>query len=557
MDVAGPRLSLAYYTAIAAASFLAYSNTFTNGFVWDDASSFLRHGTVQQPSRFVQLFREDQHAYGRGQGNFYRPLVATSFMADYAIARKPHADTGLRGDPGPFVFHVQSVAWHAAAACLLALLLTRLSVPPFPAAALAAIYALHPLHTETVAYISGRADSMAAAFMLAALGLVLSDSRRVPYTVRTSLSIVCFAAALLSKESAFIYPVLLFLCLVFDARVKGERLKPSRLVPFFASLFALGAYAFLRVTVLNFSAEASQTPRSFSARAVDSMQALAEYVKLMCYPSALHMERSLDGFSTLHTLAGVVATLALTTGILLSVRYHRWRMALGLSWFVVTWLPISGLFPLNAPMAEHWMYVPLMGLVIAAADWITLPLVARPVFRMIGVAAAAGWIGFLLFTTVHRNRDWRDNESIYAATLRANPESLRVRYNLAVTYEDLIGNSVGAQREYARSIQQYQALTPPPAQDSELYLAMIESRLSLGRLYQQSGDYAGAERQYAALSPVPVTPASKGVLAEAALGLGQLYLATGNQDQAREQFQRAVQLEPKMSAIVRQLSGAS
>ena len=557
MGVAEPRLSLVHFAAIAAASFLAYSNTFTNGFVWDDASSFLRHETVQQPSRFVQLFREDQHAYGRGQGNFYRPLVAASFMLDYAIARKPNAEAGPPADPSPFVFHVQSVAWHAAAACLLALLFTRLSVPPLPAAALAAIYALHPLHTEAVAYISGRADSMAAAFILAALCLVLSDSRRVPYAGRVALSIACFTAALLSKESAFIYPALLLLCLVFDARAKVERLKPSRLAPFFTSMLAFGAYAFIRVTALNFSAGTDQTPQPFSARAVDSMQALAEYVKLALYPSALHMERTLDGFSTLHTLTGVAVVLALIAGISLSVRYHRWRAALGLSWFVVTWLPISGLFPLNAPMAEHWMYVPLMGLVIAAADWITLPFVARPVPRALVLTAAASWIGFLLFTTVQRNRDWCDNEFIYAATLRANPESLRVRYNLAVTYEDLAGNSVGAQREYVRLIQQYHALTPPPAQDSELYLAMIESRLSLGRIYHQSGDYSGAERQYAALSPVPVTPASKGVLAEAALGLGQLYLATGNQNQAREQFDRAIQLEPQLSPIVRQLSGPS
>ena len=68
---------------LALACVLAYANTFRGEWVWDDASSVLLHKHVRDPGKFFQLFREDQHAFGRGEGNFYRPLVSVSFMADY------------------------------------------------------------------------------------------------------------------------------------------------------------------------------------------------------------------------------------------------------------------------------------------------------------------------------------------------------------------------------------------------------------------------------------------------------------------------------------------
>ena len=74
---------------------IASANSFTGEFVWDDASSILLHKHVQDPARLGQLFREDLHAFGRGQGNFYRPMLAVSFMADYAWAFDGRMEHGL------------------------------------------------------------------------------------------------------------------------------------------------------------------------------------------------------------------------------------------------------------------------------------------------------------------------------------------------------------------------------------------------------------------------------------------------------------------------------
>ncbi len=96
---------------IAVAGVAAYINTFDGRWVWDDASSVLLHKHVQEPARLVhasltgempsgdlpaaiagavlQLYREDQHAFGRGEGNFYRPLLSTTFALDYLLSYQP------------------------------------------------------------------------------------------------------------------------------------------------------------------------------------------------------------------------------------------------------------------------------------------------------------------------------------------------------------------------------------------------------------------------------------------------------------------------------------
>ena len=113
---------------------LAYINTLDGEWVWDDASSVLLHKNVQQPGQILQLFREDQHAFGRGQGNFYRPLVATSFMADYHLSAGPSPDEyeeHTLPEISTLLFHISNMVWHLVAAILLFLLLNSLDALRF------------------------------------------------------------------------------------------------------------------------------------------------------------------------------------------------------------------------------------------------------------------------------------------------------------------------------------------------------------------------------------------------------------------------------------------
>jgi len=547
---------IAVVLLIALAALLAYANTFTGEFVWDDVSSILLHEHVQDTSKFFQLFREDQHAFGRGQGNFYRPLVAASFMLDYALS-KPAEGAEL----SPFIFHATNLFWHAAAAVLLFALLARLGAPRAVQVLAPMLYVLHPLHTEAVAYMSGRADMMSAAFMYGGLWLAVGEPRRWPGRVAQVLLVaVCFTGGLLSKESAFIFPVLAGL-LIFrpvDGSVKRWPVYARRSAPFLASLAVLAVYGVLRTTVLHFGSQAAPDT-ALGRRIVEMLQAYALYARLLIVPTGLHMERTLEGVGALTALAGALLLAGTVVLAVLAWRRGHARAGLGLVWFLVTWLPISGIFPLNAPMAEHWMYVPMAGLIWAATE--LLCMLARQPKARYGLAAAACALALaFLGLTIERNRDWHDNEAIFLATLEQNPHSTRVQYNLAVTYEDLMDNPSAARRHYEAVIDTYKEKKRAMlggGQES-FYDEELESHLSLGRIYADRRQFNQAAEHFGAVMRIEPNAANRALRATAAFGLGRCYMATGDMNRATELFKQAATGRPDLKPeIERVLSGQS
>jgi hypothetical protein len=497
--------------------------------VWDDASSVLIHQDVQDPARVAELFKKDQHAYGRGQGNFYRPLVSLSFMIDYALAG------GEAQSVSPFLFHVANLFWHALAAVLLMVLLQQLGAAVPVAAAVATVYAVHPLHTEAVTYISGRADSMAAAFMFAALALALWKPYGGPkWTVAVVASGVLFAAALLSKESALIYTPLLVLCAMASPDGKKgvvERIR-VRLVPIGLGVVVTVVYALLRSSVLSFGSDSAPRTISFAERMGEVFGAFAIYLKLVFVPTGLHMERVLDDQPLWQVVAGIVLLAAVLGGAVVAARAGRRRIAGGLGWFVLTWLPISGIFPLNAPMAEHWLYVPLAGLLWAFGEVVWL-FARRGVPARVATVAVAVIVLVFIAMSVDRNRDWQDNESIYTATLKYNPDTIRVNYNLAVTYEDIVGNPAGAQRHFRRVVDLYQAKREAEGTPEGVFWAdELDARLSLGRLYLADADFARAQNQFTSLMNDAVAVGSNDIAGKALMGIAICNIAFGQSAQS-------------------------
>lgn len=545
------RFSVLAGLALLAAGLVAYANALTADFVWDDVSSVLQHRHVQDPSKIFQLFREDQHAFGRGEGNFYRPLVSVSFMIDYALARGANPEAAPM-DVDPFLFHLTSVLWHVAASILLCAVMVRLDAPRIVAFATALLYAVHPLHTEAVAYVSGRADSMAAAFMFAALlcALVQGDSRR--RLIGTVLAGLFFILALLSKESAAIFPFLLLAVMLLrpmpeDSSEESEAPRRDvylrRMLPVAVTAVIVVIYGLLRLTVLRFGSGGDSTAPGFGVRLVDAGQAFALYIRLIFLPTGLHMERTLDGVPGWAALVGYVLMAGCVALAIYGLRTGRRRVALGMAWFLITWFPISGFIPINAPMAEHWLYVPLAGFL-----WAMVELVAEPLRRSDSgrrAAAVAVYAVFLLFLglTLDRNRDWKDNVSLFRATLRENPNSIRVHYNLAVTYDEVVKNNpVGARRHYERVV----ALIGEPPSDMAL-----EARVSAGDVYFRQRLYDAAAQHYLAVLQAEPSEERLPLIGSAAYGLGRIALLRGDLPGAVGLFGRAQQGRPDLADEIR------
>ena len=549
---------------------LAYVNTFDGEFVWDDASSILLHQHVRSPAKIAHLFTEDQHAFAGGQGNFYRPLLAVSFMLDYVASTfgesRPDPAVTPR-DLGTFFFHLSSTLWHIAAALFLLALMHRVGAPRPVQAMVPLLYVVHPLHTEAVAYISGRGDSMSATFIFA--GLYFATWRESPRRryAGIGLTLLCFAAGLLSKESTLVFPALLALLVLLMGRIPHHDDGPSpfaRWIPVIGSLVLLGVYSALRLTVLSFGSDSTPPDSTLVQRMTEALQAFALYIGLIFAPLGLHMERTLDGVPAYVAPIGLALLGACLALIVIAVKKGHPRAGFAMAWFLIAWLPISGVFPLNAPMAEHWMYVPLAGFLWALAELLCAALTAadgrpRKIALSYGVAALVTlWAAGLLALTVERNLDWHDNESIFTATLRHSPNSARVHFNLAVTYDDLIENPYGARRHYEAVTRIYRdRKIQDPVLQGQFWNDELEAYRSLGDIYLEQRLIGEAFNLYRVVLSAQPDDGNLALQATATYGMGRCYLASGDRERALERFEAALKVLPYLRPEIDELLAKS
>ena len=463
---------------IIVATFLVYWPALRNGFVWDDTALCFRDPLIRSwrliPEGFRHFLFLDATA-----SNFYRPLQRLTFTADYQLYAFAH----------PWGWHLTSIAIHAAAAVALFFLVRKLSgalaanAPSIEtrerlALGVAVLWAIHPLHTSAVTYIAGRADPLAAlcGFSGLALGLVsLEMGRRARLAAAGAAA--CFFGALLSKESGVAALLIWFLILAWRReswRVFGKWLALTALV--------VGTYCALR-----FTAEKTPPPpppvTPAAIRPILAARAVAEYAGLIVAPLKLHMERDVST----HPQDSVDATLRnarqreyqTLLGVLLILGLIAWwrrgqrrdpHIGLALGAFLVAYLPISNLFPLNATVAEHWLYVPSAFLFLAAALSLrgffggnaeaqrrgenlcaSAPL-RFSIFLLLGI-----WAVFLGARTFLRQSDWRDPRTFIERTIADGGGSPRMHMNL--------GNVELAVGRYDLALAQYrEALRRAPEQ---------------------------------------------------------------------------------------------
>jgi hypothetical protein len=296
----------------------------------------------------------------------------------------------------------------------------------------ATVWALHPLHTSAVAYISGRADSLAAAFGFAGLYLGLRSLRATRPWIPVGAAAVSLLLSALSKEAGLIFCAAWLLILISERNWKVAARATA------AVAFVVVLYASLRLAAEHVPAPAAH-PVPALVRPLLVARAIAEYAGLIFFPLNLHMDRDVEthpfGFSDqsmtasawreLETIAGL---LVLTVFIYWLVRERKRDRAVFVCLLLTAlcYLPVSGIFPLNANIAEHWLYLPsafsFLAFVVAAAR------VTR--FKAAVISALVLWITFLGARTFVRTFDWKDQRTFLERTIAHGGNSARMLINL-------------------------------------------------------------------------------------------------------------------------------
>jgi len=409
------------YLVLVAAVLLTYANTLAGGFVWDDNlfTANQAYWTYDLKAIFFSLANSLE----------YQPVRDLTFLADIAL-------WGER----PLGFHLTNLLLFTLVVILVYRLAARLhcwyrdgdaAAEPetFVPLATALLFALHPLRSEVVAWVTQRNTLLATLFCLLSLLLYCRylEGERGERGVLAG-SIAAFVLALFSKAIVVILPLLLLL--LSGCRRGGKRFPVLALLPYFAvSAAAAGLHIAIarQTTVISAAYGASLVERGAIA-----LQIPFFYLKKTLLPtglSAFYPDLFSRSLTSLPVLLGGVLLLAVTA-VVWRLRRRLPELAFGYGWFMITLLPVSNLFATSPVVADRYLFLPAIGPCFTVAALLGRLATAGSVRR--GITVAGILLLVVLAAMTHgRNRVWQSDIALWSDTALRSPGVAGIWYNLA------------------------------------------------------------------------------------------------------------------------------
>jgi Flp pilus assembly protein TadD len=550
-------LTLMAFLAVGAA--LPYLNTLRNGFVSDDEMQVLQNPYIRTLHYLAKIFTTPATSQiGAQRANYYRPLMNVGYLLCYQVF-------ALRA----FGYHLVNVLLHLVVVCAVFLLTKRMFQNRNLAFMAAALFALHPIHSEAIAWIGASPDLELSIFFLLTFWLFLAQARpggRLSNSAQLAMA-GSFLLTLLSKEQAVTLPVLATVYEHFYRADRGET-RPAQKVQRYAMLWLLTiAYLLFRVRVLGALGSGFRDfDLSWFQAFLSAMALVSQYFWEALWPVRLRVfcpfYPPLGLFDP--AVVGGLTALAACSALFFFLWHRAKPLSFGLLWMLVTLAPV-----LNArwmPIAafeERYLYLPSVGF-CWLLGWGLLRLWVKAsahgaVWRR-ALATAFGLLAALCsLRIVTRNRDWRNNFTLYTNTLAACPDAYYIRRDLGSSYWQ-IGDVDSAEREWRETLK----VAPQHSMTLEslglLYLkkqrypeaieffkkalefgpSNAEAHLYLGVTYMDTHSPQLAEPELrTAVSLFPLNSNARNAL-------GKLYMGEGRTGEAEEQFRRSIEIEPNI-----------
>ncbi|XP_045764022.1 protein O-mannosyl-transferase TMTC1-like [Maniola jurtina] len=441
----------AIYALVASVGALTYSNSLNGEFVHDDIPAIVSNGDVTGVNPVLNIFKNDfwgTPMSDTGSHKSYRPLTTLTFRLNYALC-------GLSA----WWWHACNVALHAACCALVARAGAVVARLQRPFAALAALlFAVHPVHTEAVAGVVGRADVLACVFFLSSLLLYHGSCGRR----RVWLSVVLAGLSMLAKETGL--TALLF-NLAFDVYRSWNSMNRSPVKCRWKSdsvwgrvakgllvlmLLAVGRLALLQGSLPAFSPQDNPPAfhPSFAIRLMTFCYLAAFNWWLLLCPWSLSHDWQMGSIPlitsgwdprNLVTCAALIALLALSYRCLMDLELQRHTpLVVGLMLLVIPYLPASNLLvTVGFVVAERVLYIPSVGSVVITVYGVQLMWKRGGNSRRLLAMSVAVLVASGAARTYLRNRDWRTRESLLRSDLAVLPHNAKLHYNFANFLKDI------------------------------------------------------------------------------------------------------------------------
>ena len=503
-------------------SFLVFGNGISGEFVFDDVTVVQNRGDLTNPNNFFNLFISPYHQNNPTSG-LYRPFTMATYSLNHNILGS-----------SPIGFHVVNILIHALNSFLVFWLVIWL-LKSRPVAYISSfLFLLHPIHTEAVTSIVGRAELLAFFWSLTAI-YFFSKNNKI-------LSAVAFLFALMSKEVALMVLPIIFYIDIFFLNKSWRRATTNNLffiLPFifygFLRYLALGRYfsgGIDTTIVSNVLMSVSVPERIFTA-----LKVLVLYVEKLIWSVHLSADYSYNAipvvkniFTSLPSIAGLILLVGLVT-ILISQKTRKTGYGFVAAVFLFPYLMISNLIiPVGTIMGERLMYFPSLGFAVVSALIIVKLLNKEKIYKIAGFSLLIFLTVFYGARTFVRNKDWHDSRTLFNATVKESPNSLITRTALAGVHIranewDLAKEQLGIARRIFEDDSHLQNL--------------------FGVVADHEGNFVLAEEKFK--KSLELNPDAT----NSSINLARLYLKQGRLQEAGDNFLKAIDFYATAEYIIR------
>ncbi len=522
-----------------------YANALGGGFIGDDYYFVvLNRGieTLVKPGEF--FLGTARTAVNMLQSDVYRPLTVLSF-----------AVTRFLFELNPLPYHLVNNILHALNAVVLFFLFRKITGEELKAAFAAAIFAVHPVQTEAVTWISGRGNVQYTFFLLSSFFAFAKwrDGDKGSHRFYAA-SLILYILSMFSKEHGIVLPSLLLAwVLIMPRKTPHSGRRDFRAL---LAFFLLGAL-FLAVRTYVLGRLGQQEPIGGAAQAIISIRATARYLLLAFFPMGLTTEHLSP-----EDLYGIVSGLCLSS--IIAIVYVAVRLrnrsplyTLGAAWFFIAITPVIHIVPIRGFLSERFLYLSIAGFSLVLTQAV-FDLAPRLRLRNANIVALSLIIALFSVMTISRNMDWQNPYTINNAALRVDPDNKVAFYNIGV--ERTIDNDPDTAMAYfLKAMGRYGEIDMYARNnivkrffekgDIERAFSLNEDNLKLysdeslpyltqGALYLSTGNFKAAEAML--LTAMHYNPKTY----YAALAMAELCRLTGRPEEAEEFSKRASQLNP-------------
>lgn len=513
---------------------LTYLNTFQNGFVHDDTSQVLNNPFIRDFGNLPLAFTSSVWSFLTDSirsvmDAYFRPMFTAHLIINYAIF-----------GPAAWGWHLTNALIHAAVSLLVFVILKDTTGRNWVALATACFFAVHPVHSESVAWISGVTDPLMTLFLLSAFLLFLrfqKNGRKYLIVV----SVVFYLLALLTKETALVLPLLILYYEVIYKRGVSFSQKTIRAAAF-TGIYALPTfvYFFLRYQAIGgvvTGKDRQLYPLTSVLMTIPSV--IVKYFSLMLAPinyNFFHYTPFVGSVKSFSFIACLVVLIVAAIGIVLA---RSRELAFAAVWFLLTLAPVLVAIRIFHPVAmvqERYLYLPSIGFcfaVMLGLEWLAnrrvlslgLGRMALPAFS-VAIIVVFGAIN------IEQNRTWQDSITMFRRCVIVNPQSPFAHNALSSLYW-LNGKHYEAEAEARTAIDLDATCTDAYVNLS--YFASASGKLDQAIEYLQQ-----------AKSSLPEGPERRFFLGRLHHDLGLLYEARKNFDLAEENLRTALEVLPTL-----------